>query len=50
MLDLNDLYSVARAADAFAAQETRIDVLWNSVGSGANVLPAGAKAPRGSRP
>ena len=49
-LDLNDLHSVARAADAFTAQESRLDVLWNNAGPGANVLPAGAKTAQGLEP
>lgn len=49
-LDLNDLHSVACAADAFAAQETRLDVLWNNAGPGANVLHAGAKTAQGLEP
>ncbi|KAI0974095.1 NAD(P)-binding protein [Xylaria arbuscula] len=38
-LDLSDLATVKLAAAAFAARETRLDVLWNNAG---NYCPAGA--------
>ncbi|KAJ5853568.1 hypothetical protein N7534_006111 [Penicillium rubens] len=42
-LDLKDLESVKRAATTFAQQESRLDVLWNNAGTGANLVEAGAK-------
>ncbi|OTA96077.1 hypothetical protein M434DRAFT_376289 [Hypoxylon sp. CO27-5] len=33
-LDLSDLTTVKSAAASFAAQETRLDILWNNAGSG----------------
>ncbi|GAW19585.1 hypothetical protein ANO14919_090730 [Xylariales sp. No.14919] len=42
-LDLSDLKSVKTAAEAFASQETKLDVLWNNAGIGANVLKFGER-------
>ena len=44
-LDLDDLESVRAAAAAFAAQESRLNVLWNNAGIGA--VPAGSKTKQG---
>ncbi|KAJ5936096.1 Short-chain dehydrogenase/reductase SDR [Penicillium verhagenii] len=46
-LDLNDLESVKAAAAAFAQQESRLDVLWNNAGAGANHVEEGAKTAQG---
>ncbi|KAJ6146876.1 hypothetical protein N7497_008858 [Penicillium chrysogenum] len=46
-LDLNDLETVKRAATTFAQQESRLDVLWNNAGTGANLVEAGAKTAQG---
>lgn len=46
-LDLNDLYSVKHAAETFAQQEERLDVLWNNAGMGANGVELGAKTKQG---
>ncbi|KAK4209032.1 putative oxidoreductase [Rhypophila decipiens] len=37
-LDLNDLNIVRAAATTFAQQESRLDVLWNNAGTGANAV------------
>ncbi|KAI0803618.1 hypothetical protein GGR55DRAFT_391571 [Xylaria sp. FL0064] len=42
-LDLSDLKSVKTAAESFAAQESKLDVLWNNAGIGANVLKFGER-------
>ncbi|RWA10071.1 hypothetical protein EKO27_g5022 [Xylaria grammica] len=42
-LDLSDLKSVKAAAEAFASQEAKLDVLWNNAGIGANVLKFGER-------
>ncbi|KAI0853138.1 NAD(P)-binding protein [Daldinia vernicosa] len=34
LLDLSDLKTVKPAAELFAAQETRLDILWNNAGNG----------------
>lgn len=44
VLDLSDLATVAAAVAAFAAHETRLDVLWNIAGAG---LPPGSLTPQG---
>ncbi|KAJ5687270.1 hypothetical protein N7536_009889 [Penicillium majusculum] len=46
-LDLNDLESVKGAATTFAQQESKLDVLWNNAGTGANLVEAGAKTAQG---
>ncbi|KAJ5887319.1 hypothetical protein N7504_011366 [Penicillium tannophilum] len=46
-LDLNDLESVKGAATTFAQQESRLDVLWNNAGTGANLVEVGAKTAQG---
>lgn len=46
-LDLNDLESVKGAATTFAQQESKLDVLWNNAGTGANLVEAGAKTVQG---
>ncbi|TVY22631.1 putative oxidoreductase [Lachnellula hyalina] len=46
-LDLNDLLSVKAAAEEFAKQETRLDILWNNAGIGANNVTMGAKTAQG---
>ncbi|KAI9687310.1 MAG: hypothetical protein M1822_002353 [Bathelium mastoideum] len=47
-LDLNDLASVKDAAAAFAAKETKLDVLWNNAGAGALSIPLGSKTAQGT--
>ncbi|KAI1178914.1 hypothetical protein F4777DRAFT_40280 [Nemania sp. FL0916] len=42
-LDLADLKSVKAAAEDFARQESKLDVLWNNAGIGANVLKFGER-------
>ncbi|KAI8948656.1 hypothetical protein F4801DRAFT_556059 [Xylaria longipes] len=42
-LDLSDLKSVKAAAEEFARQEPKLDVLWNNAGIGANVLKFGER-------
>ncbi|KAL2069922.1 hypothetical protein VTL71DRAFT_14601 [Oculimacula yallundae] len=42
-LDLNDLLSVKAAATTFAQQESRLDVLWNNAGAGANAVDPNAR-------
>lgn len=49
-MDLNDLHSVARAADTFSRLENRLDVLWNNAGPGAKTVPAGATTAQGLEP
>ncbi|TVY51348.1 putative oxidoreductase [Lachnellula cervina] len=46
-LDLNDLPSVKAAAEEFAKQETKLDVLWNNAGIGASNVEPGAKTAQG---
>ncbi|KAJ5948839.1 hypothetical protein N7454_002146 [Penicillium verhagenii] len=46
-LDLNDLESVKGATTTFAQQESRLDVLWNNAGTGANMVEARAKSAQG---
>ncbi|KAJ5729200.1 uncharacterized protein N7483_003708 [Penicillium malachiteum] len=45
--DLNDLKSVKAAAATFAQQESKLDILWNNAGTGANLVPVGAKTKQG---
>ncbi|KAJ5415651.1 hypothetical protein N7465_004346 [Penicillium sp. CMV-2018d] len=40
-LDLNDLLVVKAAAESFAQQEDKLDVLWNNAGTGANAVTIG---------
>ncbi|KAI1427072.1 hypothetical protein F5Y12DRAFT_783444 [Xylaria sp. FL1777] len=42
-IDLSDLKSVKAAAATFASQESKLDVLWNNAGIGANVLQFGER-------
>lgn len=46
-LDLNDLESVKRAAATFGQQESRLHVLWNNAGTGANMVDPGSKTAQG---
>lgn len=46
-LDLNDLESVKEAATTFAQQESKLDVLWNNAGTGANRVEADARTAQG---
>ncbi|KAJ5975455.1 Short-chain dehydrogenase/reductase SDR [Penicillium waksmanii] len=46
-LDLNDLESVLQAAKSFSEQESKLDVLWNNAGTGANMVDPGAKSVHG---
>ncbi|KAF7548057.1 hypothetical protein G7046_g8806 [Stylonectria norvegica] len=49
-LDLNDLQSVKAAASAFAAKETKLDVLWNNAGLGGFRVELGEKTIQGFEP
>ncbi|KAI0970605.1 NAD(P)-binding protein [Xylaria arbuscula] len=49
-LDLGDLKSVVAAAETFAAQEAKLDVLWNNAGIGANVMPYGERTAQDIEP
>lgn len=42
-LDLNDLLVVKAAAESFAQQEDKLDVLWNNAGTGANAVTIGQR-------
>jgi NAD(P)-dependent dehydrogenase (short-subunit alcohol dehydrogenase family) len=46
-LDLSDLASVKEAAQEFAQQEERLDVLWNNAAMGVGAFPAGGKTKQG---
>lgn len=46
-LDLNDLESVKKAATTFTQQESKLDVLWNNAGTGANRVEIGATTAQG---
>ncbi|KAJ3527929.1 hypothetical protein NM208_g10466 [Fusarium decemcellulare] len=46
-LDLNDLESVKASTAAFAAQETRLNVLWNNAGTGGYRVSVGARTAQG---
>ncbi|EPE35903.1 NAD(P)-binding Rossmann-fold containing protein [Glarea lozoyensis ATCC 20868] len=45
--DLNDLTVVKKAAETFAAQESRLDILWNNAGTGAQRVEVGARTVQG---
>ncbi|KXH43234.1 hypothetical protein CNYM01_03209 [Colletotrichum nymphaeae SA-01] len=47
LLNLNDLESVKSAAEAFAQQESKLDVLWNNAGTGALGVEVGARTKQG---
>lgn len=47
LLDLNDLNMVRRAASEFSVQETRLDILWNNAGIGADSVPVQSKTAQG---
>lgn len=47
-LDLNDLISVKKAAATFAAQESKLDVLWNNAGVDVIAIPKDAKIDQGT--
>ncbi|KAF6791385.1 putative short-chain dehydrogenase [Colletotrichum sojae] len=49
-LDLNDLRIVASAASTFAAQESRLDVLWNNAGTGGNAVSPGQRTAQDLEP
>ncbi|KAM5354043.1 hypothetical protein ACJ41O_000693 [Fusarium nematophilum] len=49
-LDLNDLLSVKAAAAAFAAQEPKLNVLWNNAGTGGYRVSPGARTAQGFEP
>lgn len=44
-IDLSDLTTIKKAAEDFAAQEEKLDVLWNNAGVGS--LPADQRTPQG---
>ncbi|KAM0542951.1 hypothetical protein ACHAPJ_012557 [Fusarium lateritium] len=46
-LDLGNLESVKLAAETFARQEDRLDILWNNAGTGALGVEVGAKTKQG---
>lgn len=47
LLDLNDLTSVKTAASEFAVQESRLDILWNNAGIGADAVPPQSRTAQG---
>lgn len=49
-LDLNDLTIVKAAAESFAQQESRLDVLWNNAGTGANGVTIGQRTAQDFEP
>ncbi|KAJ5682196.1 hypothetical protein N7462_005361 [Penicillium macrosclerotiorum] len=49
-LDLSDLRSVKRAATTFAELESKLDVLWNNAGAGANLVQIGDRTEQGLEP
>ncbi|KAK1997959.1 NAD(P)-binding protein [Colletotrichum falcatum] len=49
-LDLNDLTVVKAAAETFAKQESRLDVLWNNAGTGANAVTIGQRTAQDFEP
>ncbi|KAI5920288.1 NAD(P)-binding protein [Camillea tinctor] len=46
-LDLSDIASVRNAAESFAQQESKLNVLWNNAGIGANAVKYGDKTTQG---
>ncbi|XXH01728.1 hypothetical protein Hte_008089 [Hypoxylon texense] len=50
LLDLSDLPSIKEAARRFARQESKLDVLWNNAGVGANAVKFGERTPQGLEP
>jgi NAD(P)-dependent dehydrogenase (short-subunit alcohol dehydrogenase family) len=48
--DLNDLTIVKKAAETFAQQESRLDILWNNAGTGAQQVDVGARTAQGFAP
>jgi NAD(P)-dependent dehydrogenase (short-subunit alcohol dehydrogenase family) len=48
--DLNDLTTVKKAAETFAQEESRLDVLWNNAGTGAQQVHVGARTAQGFEP
>ncbi|KAJ5823188.1 Glucose/ribitol dehydrogenase [Penicillium robsamsonii] len=49
-LDLNDLLVVKAAAESFAQQEDKLDVLWNNAGTGANMVTIGQRTAQDFEP
>ncbi|CAG8908446.1 unnamed protein product [Penicillium egyptiacum] len=49
-LDLNGLLVVKAAAESFAQQEDKLDVLWNNAGTGANAVSIGQRTAQGFEP
>lgn len=49
-LDLNDLLVVKSAAESFAEQEDKLDVLWNNAGTGANAVTIGQRTAQDFEP
>ena len=49
-LDLNDLEVVKAAAQSFAAQEEKLDVLWNNAGTGGNAVTFGERTAQDFEP
>lgn len=49
-LDLNDLLVVKAAAESFAQQEDKLDVLWNNAGTGANAVTIGQRTAQDFEP
>jgi NAD(P)-dependent dehydrogenase (short-subunit alcohol dehydrogenase family) len=50
LLDLNDLLSVKTAAAIFAAQESKLDVLWNNAGASAHSFEIGDRTAQDLEP
>ncbi|KAJ5137889.1 oxidoreductase [Penicillium atrosanguineum] len=49
-LDLNDLEIIKAAAAKFAEQESKLDVLWNNAGTGANAVSPGQRTAQDFEP
>lgn len=49
-LDLNDLLVVKAAAESFAQQEDKLEVLWNNAGTGANAVTIGQRTAQDFEP